>query len=121
MDTEVAEALSRARSSRGDLAEDEWNVFLTEHSAFNLRPSRNSDDSVWGTYFAPMMTFTTEDGKRIMNSGLSQLRAESIEYWQGRAEQVSNPVMKARYRCSVGLSEGDIQREAKPQYGKRRI
>ena len=96
-ETEIAEALGRARSSRGDLPEDEWKVFLAEHSVFFLRPSRKPEQGFWGTYFAPMAILTGKDGKDVTSPDITQLDAESVTHWESRAETVTDPVMKARY------------------------
>ena len=55
LEAEVADALIAARKSQGDLVDEDWKGFVAEWSAF-LFLERRDQDTVWGTYFAPMMS-----------------------------------------------------------------
>jgi Domain of unknown function (DUF4209) len=58
---------------------------------------RPSEDSLWGTYFAPMATATRKDGTELRVPDINDLDADVIAHWEKRAMSVQNPVMCARY------------------------
>lgn len=95
-EAEVYGALVAARKPMGDLSEPDFDAFRAEASAFFFYERRNRD-SVWGTYFAPTFTATTNDGREVRNPDIADLGPHVIEYWEGRARTVQNPVMRARY------------------------
>jgi hypothetical protein len=96
--TEIAENLQKEQSQRGDLGEEEWKAYLAEHSVFFLIEAHKSKESFWGTHFGPMAIFSGGEGKpNVVIPDISALGAETIEHWERRAEETSNPSMKARY------------------------
>ena len=60
-EVEIAEAISTARKSQGDLSEEDFKALLAEHSAFFFIDSRG-ESSRWGSYFAPMAELGRADG-----------------------------------------------------------
>ena len=95
-EVEIADALSAARKSQGDLNDEDWKAFLAEHSAcFFIE--RRKGDSVWGTYFAPMMSSKKNDGADFFSPDIKDLNAETVAHWKERASNSKNPVMRARY------------------------
>jgi lysyl-tRNA synthetase class 1 len=96
MEVEVADALRAARNGQGDLADEDWKGFVAERSAFFFLESRNKE-SVWGTYFAPMMSAKKEDGTDFFSPDIKDLDAGTVTHWEERARASANVVMRARY------------------------
>jgi lysyl-tRNA synthetase class 1 len=94
-EVDIAQALSGERAQHGDLSEEDWRVFLAEHSVFFFAKSRMGP-SVWGTYFTPMYEWT-EGEKTGRSPDIAELDAETVAHWEQRASASKNPLMKARY------------------------
>jgi lysyl-tRNA synthetase class 1 len=94
-EVDIAQALIDERKKHGDLSEEDWKVFLAEHSVFFFTKSRVGL-SVWGTYFAPMCEWT-EGEKTGNNPDISELDCDTVAHWEQRASASKNPLMKARY------------------------
>ena len=96
----VAESMKEARTTQGDLSESDWKAFLAEHSAFFFfeRPEK---DSVWETYFAPMVEATRHDGTKFLSPDIADLDTETIRYWEERAVQARHSILKGRYADCV--------------------
>lgn len=92
----VYDALSDARKGHGELSEEEFDGFKAEAVAFFLY-GRREGDSVWGTYFAPTMSWTRSDGVVVYSPDIRELSPDVVAYWQARAEASKNPVLRARY------------------------
>src|SRR5271170_1560898 len=75
MEVAIADALRAARNSQGDLDDEDWKGFFAESSAFLFRESRNKE-SVWGTYFAPMMSAKNKDGTDFFSPEIKDLDAD---------------------------------------------
>jgi hypothetical protein len=84
----------------GDVSDADWKVFLAEHSAFMFM-ERLEEDSVWGTYFAPMMEGTRTDGTQARMPDIEALDADTVAHWQERATVTTNPLMRSRYADCV--------------------
>jgi len=95
-EVQIADSLSMARQSQGDLSDEDWAAFLAESTAFLFLESRRRE-SVWGTSFAPMITATRTDSSELRSPDIKDLNAETVKHWEERARSVANPVMKARY------------------------
>ena len=120
-EVQIADSLRPARKSQGDLSDEDWAAFLAEWSAFLFIESRRRD-SVWGTYFAPMMTATRLDGSEMCSPDIKELNAETVVHWEERARSVANPVMKARYADLVwDLTAAIASRKPSPEYGRTAI
>ncbi|RRA50506.1 DUF4209 domain-containing protein [Acidipila sp. EB88] len=100
MEVSVADALSAVRKDHGDLDDEVWAVFLAEHSAFMYREMPD-EDSLWGTYFAPMMEFTQADGSILRVPNVMDLNGATVAHWKARAKITKNPIMRARYADCV--------------------
>lgn len=107
MEMAVGDELRRARNAQGDLDDASWAAFTAEHSAFMFL-ERPEEDSLWGTYFAPMSEWTTSEGGRIVQPDLAQLDQGSVRHWEERAIQTTNPILKARYADCVWDLEHEI-------------
>ena len=92
---EIAESLSNERSKHGDLSEEDWKGYIAEYSVFFFGEG-GEEESVWGTYFRPMVEFT-QGQNTVRNPDITQLDADTLVHWQERAAETNNPVMKSRY------------------------
>lgn len=110
---DIAQALSNKRAKLGDLSEEEWKVFLAEYSAFYFIKSLEGI-SAWGTYFAPMIEWIQGE-TTVRNPDISQFDAETIAYWEERAQVATNPVMKARY-ADAAWDFAKVIVNSKPKY-----
>lgn len=105
MEVEVGEAINRARPTDRDATEVERKVGLAEHSAF-MFTERRDEDSVWGTYFAPIFEGTSTGGVTIRVPDIKVLDAETVAHWKARAIATTNPIMRARYAdCAWDLEK----------------
>lgn len=68
-----------------------------EDMAFSFHAHEHQDPSVWELYFGPMMSGTTESGERWDVPSLSDVSADTLDYWTRRALESRHPVLKARY------------------------
>ena len=115
MEVAVGDALRAARGSQSNLDNVSWEAFLAECSAFMFY-ERADEDSLWGTYFAPMWESVSSDGKRTVSPDLAELTSETVRHWEERAAAVRNPILKARYADCIW----DLERKitgAKRQHG----
>jgi hypothetical protein len=112
-EVEIAEAISTARKSKGDLSEEDFKALLAEHSAiFFIESQRES--SRWGSYFASMAEFTKKDGGALLSPNIAELDDQTLEHWRDRARLAKNPMMRARYADLVwefGRRLGDAKRD----------
>jgi hypothetical protein len=95
-EVQIADALGLARKNQGDLNDQDWRGFLAERSAFFFT-ERPNEDSIWGTYFAPMGSWTLGDGTPQRSPDIKDLDADVVAHWERRARSVHSPVMRARY------------------------
>jgi hypothetical protein len=95
-EVEIGDALGRARKNQGDQTDEDWKEFVAEWSAF-VFGERRDKDSVWGTYFAPMMTAKNADGTDYMSPDIKDLDLTVVAHWEDRTRACTNPVMRARY------------------------
>jgi hypothetical protein len=109
-EVEVSDALQTARKPFGDLSEEDFEGFYTEWAAFCFR-GRSDQDSVWGTYFAPMTRYTRGDGVEVRSPDIKMLGPTAVAHWEQRAISVGNPVMRARYADLVWDLKTAITRE----------
>jgi hypothetical protein len=92
---EIAEVLSKRRAEFGNLSEEDWKGFIAEYTVFFFGEGADGE-SVWGTYFRPMVEFT--QGETVVrNPDIGQLDQDTLAHWAQRAAEVKNPAMKARY------------------------
>lgn len=57
----------------------------------------NQNMSTWGTYFGSFVRFPQEDGSSVEIPSIKDVNKDVIDYWEERTNQVTNPVLKARY------------------------
>jgi Domain of unknown function (DUF4209) len=117
-EVEIAESLQAARKVQGDQSDEDWKGFIAEWSAF-LFGERRSKDSVWGTYFSPMMSGKKSDGTDFYSPDIKNLDAESVAHWGLRAKNCKNPVMRARYSDLVwDLKRAITGQKANPDFAR---
>lgn len=112
-EVEIAEAISTARKSKGDLSEEDFKALLAEHSAFFFIDS-HGESSRWGSYFAPMAELGRADGSTLLSPDIAELDDQTLEHWKDRAKSAKNPMMRARYADLVwefGRRLGDAKRD----------
>jgi len=95
---QISDALRRAVDAHQDMPEssEEFKSYYAEWSAFSfmVRPEENS---VWGTYFAPLATATRNDGSEFRSPDIANMDAAFVTHWVDRGHSVKDPVMQARY------------------------
>jgi hypothetical protein len=69
-----------------------------ESTPFHLRPS---EDSPWGTYYAPIAVLSKPDGTPSYVPDIAEVDHEIFAHWETRAETAQNPVLRARYADAV--------------------
>jgi lysyl-tRNA synthetase class 1 len=95
-EVEIVDALDNARKTQGDLSDEDFKGYVAERSAF-MFATRPNGDSPWGTYFAPLMTATRDDGTELRTPDVADLDGDVVSHWEQRAAAVKDPVMRARY------------------------
>lgn len=69
--------------------------FRYEGIAFSL--VANGNETEWGTYYGPMFTGKKVDGSPASYPELTDIENDTVLYWETRAQQATNPLLKARY------------------------
>ncbi len=120
-EVQIADALDAARKDKGNLSDEDWKGFLAVRSGF-MFIERPDEDSVWGTYFAPMAVFTKDDGKELRVPDVEELDADTVTSWEQGAKSASNPLMRARYADLVwDLDRVITKRRRQYQYAQMAI
>lgn len=65
--------------------------------AFSLHAHDHQEDSSWGLYFGPMMSWPTKDGGTIDEPALDSIGPDVLACWRQRADETTHPVLRARY------------------------
>jgi hypothetical protein len=117
-EVEIADALNAARKGQGDLSDEDFKGFTAEWSAF-LFSDRRDGDSVWHTYFAPMLSAKTNDGADFFSPDIKNLDSDAVAHWEERANTCTNPVMRARYADLVwDLKRAITGQKPDPEYAR---
>jgi hypothetical protein len=58
---------------------------------------RGSETSVWGTRFGPSASGTRDDGKPFYVPDIATADADFVCHWSSRANEMTHPILKARY------------------------
>ncbi len=103
-----------------ELNDEDWKAYLAEDSAFMFHERRNGD-SPWGTFFAPLFEGKLEDGSSFQSPDLDKLDGGTIAHWAERAQQVHNPVLRARYADCVWDLEQVIVKGSRAQHQFARL
>lgn len=60
--------------------------------------AENCEDKVWNSYYGPQWTFTKKDtGEEVYVPDIRNVTEDMIAYWERRAGEVKNPLLKMRY------------------------
>lgn len=70
---------------------------LAELMAFDFSENYQDKKTGWGTYFGPMMVWGNNDGTATESPSIQRVTTEMLAYWEKRANESQNPVIKARY------------------------
>lgn len=111
MEVAICGAIGGAADSHGKVSDEDRPVVEAEWAVFGFHANHDKDDA-WGTYFAPMMTLTTNDGKELRSPDIANLSAASVTHWEERARAIHNPVMRARYADAVWDLKRAIAKQA---------
>lgn len=90
-------------------------VLLWEQMAFDFTENYPDDKSGWGTYFGPMFVLSNKEGKMVEYPNLQRVTPETLSYWEKRARETKNPLLKGRYSNLVWDFSERIKEE-KPHY-----
>lgn len=93
---DVGQALSKARGELQQPTEAEIFGTGAEKLAYEL-VGNGSDDSPWGTHFAPVGSAIDKDGKPLYFPDIADANADVIQHWADRVIGTKHPVLKARY------------------------
>lgn len=92
---DVYGALQRVAPDAKSLSEPERVGAFAEILAFGLTPGHGQ--SPWGTYFGPIGSGETEDGRTVYFPDISGTDGRVIVHWKARARSFANPMLRARY------------------------
>ncbi|NJL27348.1 MAG: DUF4209 domain-containing protein [Thermoanaerobaculia bacterium] len=70
---------------------------LAELIAFDLKEDYPEAQNRWGTYYGPMAVMQDESGQWFESPSIQAISASVLAYWQRRAAEASNPLLKLRY------------------------
>lgn len=60
--------------------------------------AENCEDKVWNSFYGPQWTFTKKDtGEDVYVPDIRNVTEDMIVYWERRAGEVKNPLLKMRY------------------------
>jgi|GEM_PF-465163 len=90
----------------------EW---IYEIMAFSFHENATNHNNGWGTYFGPMMTAPTKDGRMMESPSIQLVNEKVISYWTQRFQSTNNSLMQARYAGLVWDFTKKITGK-KPQY-----
>lgn len=91
---EILKKLSELKPKEPELISFE---LLSELIAFEFDEKTDGEISEWGTHFAPMIVITYNNGSSFESPSLSKVTLDMIDYWERRAAEETNPLIKARY------------------------
>lgn len=57
----------------------------------------NGNETEWGTYYGPKLSGKKSDGTPVSYPELSDINNDAVLYWEKRAQETNNPLLKARY------------------------
>lgn len=86
---EILNSLSKVDDNQKKTPEYSFEVL-----AFHLTPS---NDSPWGTYYGPILTFKDQNGTLVYCPALEDITIKAIDYWIKRISETSNPLLKMQY------------------------
>lgn len=67
-----------------------------EYNAFKFAENYQDKKFGWDTYFGPFAIWQ-KDGDYYATPSISDIKKETLEYWENRSNECKNPIMIARY------------------------
>ena len=95
VEVEIGDAIKKALREEASLADIPEVKY--EQYAFDFWEAGDSNPMNWGTYYGPMMTMPTEDGRVNIYPSIELLSDGTFTYWETRAHEAKHPLIKARY------------------------
>lgn len=86
-----------------------------EKMAFGFIEDCKNSETGWGTYHGPCMTFNDKERGYIEFPSIKEITPSMIEYWEKRADESKNPILKARY-ADLAWDFSEKIKGAKPDY-----
>jgi len=90
-------------------------VLIWEQMAFDFIENYPRDRSEWGTYFGPIFVGSNEKGEMVEYPSIRKITPDTISYWEKRAKESVNPILKARY-SNLALDFSEKVKGEKPHY-----
>lgn len=94
---EISGALNELRNKNVEREEEAEFVLRSEGMAFGFAEMHNTSDNHWGTYYGPLAVMKDEQGQWIESPSIQLVIPEMISYWEVRAQEATNPILKVRY------------------------
>lgn len=86
---------------------------VAEIVGLKFMPMRGADRGPWDSYFGPIWSGTTADGKPFYGPDAQAIPLEVIQYWGARASQTPHPMLQARY-ADLAMEIGRIWNREHP-------
>ena len=90
-------------------------ILMWEQMAFDFIENYIDNKSGWGTYFGPMLVMPNKEGKMVESPSIRKVTPDIISYWEKRAKESGNPILRARY-SSLVLDFSERVKGEKPHY-----
>lgn len=68
-----------------------------ELMAFDFSENFRDSKTGWGTYFGPMVVWNNGDGTSTESPSIKLITPSMLDYWEKRANESINPILKSRY------------------------
>lgn len=91
---DVSSALRTLIPEDKSLIEEGLNAELM---AFDFAENYKDQKTGWGTYFGPMIVWNNGDGTATESPSIELINTDIIDYWEKRANESINPILKSRY------------------------
>jgi hypothetical protein len=73
------------------------NELKAELMAFDFSENYRDSKTGWGTYFGPMVVWNNGDGTSTESPSIKLITPSMLDYWEKRANESINPILKSRY------------------------
>jgi hypothetical protein len=96
---EISEKLEKfAKQEHGEKwRESTPEIPRAEIMAFEFIENYQNSKTEWRTYYGPIMTFEDQNGDYIEIPSIRDIIPSMIDYWEKRAVESKNPLLKVRY------------------------
>jgi len=76
-------------------------ILMWEQMAFDFIENYIDNKSECGTYFGPMLVMPNKEGEMIEYPSIQKVTPDITSYWEKRAKESGNPILRARYSSLV--------------------